>query len=82
MIVHCGNISFLASEAEIRTLFEKYGAVESVTLPVYRDSGRVRGFAFIEMADADAAKAIEALNGREFAGRELKVSPARPRNER
>ena len=80
--IYIGNLPFSASEEDVRELFAAHGEVISCDLPVERDSGRPRGFGFVEMADADAAKAIEALNGRDFGGRALRVNEARPREDR
>ena len=78
-----GNLSFQASESDLRALFEPFGQVTRVHLATDRETGRARGFAFIEMAnDNEAAKAVAALDGKEFAGRNIKVNEARPRAER
>ncbi|MCA9936291.1 MAG: RNA-binding protein [Anaerolineales bacterium] len=79
--MYVGNLSFNATEDQVRNLFEEYGAVESVAMITDRDTGRFRGFCFVEMASgADAA--IEALDGQEVDGRNLRVNEARPREER
>ena len=71
------------SETDLRSIFEPYGKVDAVTLVTDRDSGRSRGFGFVEMAeDTDASSAIAALNGRESDGRTLTVSEARPKVDR
>ena len=62
-------------------MFEAYGSVTSVALPTDRDTGRPRGFGFVEMDEAEAQKAIDALNGQDFQGRTLTVNEARPRRE-
>ena len=80
--IFVGNLDFGATEDSIRTLFETQGAVESVKLMTDRDTGRSRGFAFVEMADADAERAIKALNGTNLGGRALNVNEARPKVER
>ena len=81
--LYVGNLSYGATEATIRSLFEKHGAVESVTLINDRDTGRSKGFGFVEMAnDAEAQRAISALNGKEVDGRALTVNEARPKTER
>ena len=81
--IFVGNFSFQTTEAELRSLFEPHGSVESATLVTDRDTGRSRGFAFIEMANnAEADVAIQALNGADFGGRPLTVNEARPKNER
>jgi cold-inducible RNA-binding protein len=80
--IFVGNLDFGATEDSIRALFEAHGAVESVKLMTDRDTGRSRGFAFVEMADADAEAAIKALNGTNLGGRALNVNEARPKVER
>jgi len=77
--IYVGNLSFDASESEIREMFGQYGSVHSVDLITDRDTGRSRGFAFVEMDDDDALAAISALNSTESGGRTLKVNEARPR---
>ncbi len=78
-----GNMSFQTTESELHALFEAYGEVTRVQVITDRDTGRARGFGFVEMAnDEDAAKAIEALNGKEFGGRALNVNEARPKADR
>jgi len=78
-----GNMSFQTTEDELRTAFEPFGAIERVSVVTDRDSGLPRGFAFVEMTnDEEAAKAIEALNGKEFGGRAWNVNEARPKAER
>ena len=80
--IFVGNLSFGATESAIRTLFERYGAVDRVNLVTDRDTGRSRGFAFVEMSDsAQADQAIQALNGAELDGRALNVNEARPKTE-
>jgi RNA recognition motif-containing protein len=80
--IYVGNLSYDSSEEAIRTLFEQYGAVHSVKLIEDRDTGRMRGFGFVEM-DTDGGKsAIAALNGTELDGRALKVNEAKPREPR
>ena len=75
-----GNLPHSTTEAELRTLFEPHGKVDQVSLVTDRDTGRSRGFAFVEMADAaEAEKAIAALNGKELGGRALNINEARPR---
>ena len=80
--IFVGNLDFGATEDSIRELFESQGTVESVKLMTDRDTGRSRGFAFVEMADADAERAIKSLNGTNFGGRSLNVNEARPKVER
>ena len=81
--IYCGNLSFQATEEEVRTLFEPHGEVTSVHMVMDRETGRPRGFAFVEMADEGAAsKAIQALDGARHMERNLKVNEAKPREER
>ena len=80
--IFVGNLDFSATEESLRTLFEPYGAVESVNIPTDRETGRARGFAFVEMADSSAETAIAALNGTNVGGRALNVNEARPKPER
>jgi RNA recognition motif-containing protein len=78
-----GNMSFQTTEGELQSLFEPFGEVTRVQVMTDRDTGRARGFAFVEMTnDEDAAKAIAALNGKEVGGRALNVNEARPKPER
>jgi cold-inducible RNA-binding protein len=80
--IFVGNLDFGATEASIRTLFEPYGNVERVNLVTDRDTGRSRGFAFVEMPDAaEADRAIAALNGVALGGRQLNINEARPKAE-
>ena len=81
--IFVGNLAFSASEEEVRSLFEVHGAVESVSIVTDRDTGRSRGFAFVEMPDDDEAEqAIAALNGTDMGGRKLNVNEARPKVDR
>ncbi len=81
--IFVGNLSFGATEAAVRSLFEAYGTVERVNLITDRDTGQARGFGFVEMsANAEADRAIAELNGRDFDGRALNVNEARPKTER
>jgi len=80
--IYVGNLPFGASEDDVRALFAQYGSVHSVKLISDRDTGRPRGFGFVEMEAGDAASAIERLNGTEFQGRTLRVNEARERAER
>ena len=83
MNIYVGNMSYNTSEDELRTLFEEHGTVDAVRVITDRDTGRPKGFAFVEMPDdAQAQAAIEALNGRDVGGRNLTVNEARPRTER
>jgi cold-inducible RNA-binding protein len=78
-----GNMSFQTSEADLTALFQGFGQVTRVHVAMDRETGRARGFAFVEMPnDEEAAKAIAALNGKEVGGRALKVNEARPKTER
>ena len=78
-----GNLSFDTTEDALRELFSPMGEVSQVRIMTDRDTGKSRGFAFVEMAqDEDAAKAIAALNGKEFGGRALTINEARPKPER
>ena len=78
--LYVGNLSFDATDDELRHLFETHGAVESATVATDRDSGRSRGFGFIEMTtDSEAESAIAALNGAQVGGRSLIVNEARPK---
>ncbi len=81
--IYVGNLPFSATEDEVRELFGEFGPVESVHLVTDRDSGRPRGFGFVEMeTEEGAAAAISALNGREMDGRNLNIAEARPRPPR
>ena len=80
--IYVGNLSYQATEDQVRDLFEPYGDVESIAMINDRDSGRFRGFCFVEMGDEDAGAAIAALDGQEVGGRNLKVNEARPRENR
>lgn len=82
MNIYVGNLPWSTSEDELRELFEEYGEVSSVNIIKDRDSGRSRGFGFVEMEEEGARAAIEALDGEELDGRALKVNQARPREER
>jgi len=74
--IYVGNLPFTATEDAVRTLFSQHGTVESVALPTDRDTGRPRGFGFVEMSASDAARAIQNLNGQDMGGRQLKVNEA------
>jgi RNA recognition motif-containing protein len=74
--IYVGNLPFSADEESVRTLFAQHGTVDSVALIMDRDTGRPRGFGFVEMPKADAARAIQNLNGHELNGRALKVNEA------
>jgi RNA recognition motif-containing protein len=81
--MYVGNLPFSASDVDIRELFSQYGAVTDVFLPIDRESGRPRGFAFVTMdTPAAMAASIEGLNGKDFMGRNLAINEARPKEER
>jgi len=81
--LYVGNLPFSTTETELRQAFEKHGQVESVAVIMDRETGRPRGFAFVEMADANgAAAAMQSLDGREFGGRALRVNEANERPPR
>ena len=81
--IFVGNLSFGATEDAVRSMFETYGTVSRVSVITDRDTGRAKGFAFVEMAvDAEAERAISGLNGRELDGRALNVNEARPKEDR
>ena len=73
-----GNLSFQTTESDIRAAFEQFGNVESVAIITDRDTGRSKGFGFVEMSEEDANKAIAALSGSELGGRALTVNEAKP----
>ncbi|HEX4024912.1 MAG TPA: RNA-binding protein [Steroidobacteraceae bacterium] len=74
--IYVGNLPFSANETELRALFAQHGTVENVSLPTDRETGRPRGFGFVEMSQADAARAIQNLNGHSMNGRPLRVNEA------
>ena len=74
--LYVGNLPFTATEDAVRTLFAPHGAVEKVSLITDRDTGQARGFGFVEMSNADASRAMQALNGKDFEGRTLKINEA------
>ena len=82
MRIYVGNLSFDTSESALQAAFAEYGEVQSANLVMDRDTGRPRGFGFVEMSDADARNAIEAMDGKELDGRQLKVNEAKPREDR
>ena len=75
--IYVGNLPFSSTEDELRSLFERHGSVDSVAVITDRDTGRPRGFAFVTMPDSAERTAIDALNGKELAGRTLNVNEAR-----
>jgi RNA recognition motif-containing protein len=78
--IYVGNLPFTATEDQIRDLFEPHGTVSSISLVEDRETGRPRGFGFIEMDDSGAEAAISSINGTDMGGRALNVNEARPRN--
>jgi cold-inducible RNA-binding protein len=81
--LYVGNLPHSTNEAELRTVFEAHGAVEKVSVVTDRDTGRSRGFAFVEMTNAaEADKAIAALNGTDLGGRTLTINEAKPKTDR
>lgn len=83
MSVFVGNLSYSVTEEDLRDVFAEYGTVKRVQVPTDRETGRPRGFAFVEMAsDTEETSAIEALDGAEWMGRALKVNKAKPREEK
>ncbi|MBW4463044.1 MAG: RNA-binding protein [Nodosilinea sp. WJT8-NPBG4] len=83
MSIYVGNLSYDATSEDLTSVFAEYGSVKRVQLPTDRETGRMRGFAFVEMsADSEENAAIEALDGAEWMGRDLKVNKAKPREDR
>ncbi|QSJ14792.1 RNA-binding protein [Nostoc sp. UHCC 0702] len=83
MSIYVGNLSYQVTAEDLKLAFAEYGTVTRVQLPTDRETGRPRGFAFVEMeTDAQEVSAIEALDGAEWMGRDLKVNKAKPREER
>ncbi|MDJ1177687.1 RNA-binding protein [Roseofilum sp. BLCC_M91] len=83
MTVYIGNLSFQAEEEDLREIFQDYGTVTNVFLPTDRDTGKKRGFAFVDMSSEDEEQqAIETLDGAEWMGRVIKVNKAKPRESR
>ena len=81
--IFVGNLSFGATEDAVRSMFEAYGTVDRVSVVTDRETGRARGFGFVEMSVNDEAeRAIAALNGRELDGRALNINEARPKEDR
>jgi RNA recognition motif-containing protein len=79
--LYVGNLPFTATDAAVHTLFSTHGTVEKVSLISDRDTGRPRGFGFVEMSNDDASRAMQALNGTDFEGRSLRVSEAQDRQQ-
>ena len=83
MSIYVGNLSYEATEADLTSVFTEYGSVKRVQFPTDRETGRMRGFAFVEMGtESEEAAAIEALDGAEWMDRQLKVNKAKPREDR
>jgi len=83
MNIYVGNLSYDMTDEELQQVFEEYGPVTKVNIIIDRDSGRSKGFGFVEMESSeDGEKAIQKLDGQEIKGRSLKVNQARPREER
>jgi len=83
MSIYVGNLSYEVTQDALSGVFAEYGTVKRVQLPTDRETGKVRGFGFVEMnTDAEETAAIEALDGAEWMGRDLKVNKAKPREER
>ncbi len=82
MSIYIGNLAYTVTPEDLTGVFAEYGAVKRVQLPMDRETGRPRGFGFVEMeTDAEETAAIEALDGAEWMGRDLRVNKARPRDE-
>jgi RNA recognition motif-containing protein len=83
MSIYVGNLSYDVTPEDLSNIFAEYGSVARVQLPTDRETGRMRGFAFVEMGnETEETAAIEALDGAEWMGRDLKVNKARPREDR
>ncbi|MBG1265402.1 RNA recognition motif domain-containing protein [Nostoc sp. WHI] len=83
MSIYVGNLSYEVTQDALSAVFAEYGSVKRVQLPTDRETGRLRGFAFVEMGtEAEETAAIEALDGAEWLGRDLKVNKAKPREDR
>ncbi|MDV2996489.1 MAG: hypothetical protein N4J56_006143 [Chroococcidiopsis sp. SAG 2025] len=82
MTIYVGNLSYRATEEDLRTVFAEYGTIKRIVLPMDRETGRMRGFAFVDMGeDAQEESAIAELDGAEWMGRQLRVNKAKPREE-
>ena len=79
--LYVGNLSYAATETQVREMFEEHGSIQSLAWISDRDTGRFRGFAFIEMEDSSANAAMKALNGQMVDGREMRVNEARPQTD-
>lgn len=83
MSIYVGNLSYEVNQEDLSEVFAEYGTIKRVHIPTDRETGRVRGFAFVEMeSEANEDKAIETLDGAEWMDRQLKVNKARPREDR
>jgi RNA recognition motif-containing protein len=83
MSIYVGNLAYSVSQEDLTQVFAEYGSVKSVSLPTDRETGRMRGFAFVELeSETEEDAAIAALDGAEWMGRDLRVSKARPKEER
>lgn len=83
MSIYVGNLSYEVTQEDLTAVFAEYGTVKRVQLPTDRETGRLRGFAFVEMGtEAEETAAIDALDGAEWMGRDLKVNKAKPREDR
>jgi RNA recognition motif-containing protein len=83
MSIYVGNLSYEVTQDDLTTVFAEYGTVKRVQLPVDRETGRMRGFGFVEMStEEEETAAIEALDGAEWMGRDLRVNKAKPRQDR
>ncbi|MBW4492954.1 MAG: RNA-binding protein [Oscillatoria princeps RMCB-10] len=83
MSIYVGNLSYEVTQEDLSAVFAEYGTVKRVQLPADRETGRLRGFAFVEMTtEAEETAAIEALDGAEWMGRDMKVNKAKPREDR
>jgi len=82
MRLYVGNLPYSMNDDTLRSLFEPYGQVDSARVIADRDTGASKGFGFVEMANSDAQKAVEGLNGRDIAGRALRIDEARPQEAR
>jgi RNA recognition motif-containing protein len=83
MSLYVGNLSYEVTQEDLNAVFAEYGSVKRIQLPTDRETGRLRGFGFVEMGtEAEESAAIEALDGAEWMGRDLKVNKAKPREDR
>ncbi len=83
MSIYVGNLSYEVTQEDLTSVFAEYGSVKRVQLPTDRETGRLRGFGFVEMgSEAEETAAIEALDGAEWVGRALKVNKAKPKEDR